>query len=67
MNTFTREDAAQKIIDFGGKVTSSVSSSTDYLIAGEKAGSKKSKAENLGVGIMNEKEFINHLSETAEK
>jgi DNA ligase (NAD+) len=66
LNTSTREEAAEKIIGFGGKVTSSVSSSTDYVIAGEKAGSKKSKAENLGVGIINEDELINHLNETAE-
>jgi len=66
LNTFTREEAAEKIINFGGKVTSSVSNSTDYIIAGEKAGSKKSKAVKLGVGIMNEDELIKHLNETVE-
>ena len=66
LNVFTREEAAEKIIGFGGKVTNSVSSSTDYIIAGEKAGSKKSKAEKLGVGIMSEKELIKHLNETEE-
>ncbi|MGB5896540.1 MAG: helix-hairpin-helix domain-containing protein, partial [Ignavibacteriaceae bacterium] len=66
LNSFTREEAAEQIIGFGGKVTSSVSSSTDYIIEGEKAGSKKSKAENLGVGIMNEDELIKHLNETVE-
>jgi len=66
LNAFTREEAEEKIIDFGGKVKSSVSSSTDYVIAGEKAGSKKSKAENLGVGILNEGELIKQLNETAE-
>jgi DNA ligase (NAD+) len=66
LNVFTREEAAEKIIGFGGKVTNSVSGSTDYIIAGEKAGSKKSKAEKLGVGIMSEKELIKHLNETEE-
>jgi DNA ligase (NAD+) len=66
LNVFTREEAEEKIIGFGGKVTNSVSRSTDYIIAGEKAGSKKSKAENLGVGIMNEDELIKHLNETEE-
>jgi len=66
LNAFTREEAAEKIIGFGGRVTSSVSNSTDYIIAGEKTGSKKSKAEKLGVGIMNEDELIRHLNETEE-
>jgi len=66
LNALTREEAAEKIINFGGKVTSSVSNSTDYIIAGEKAGSKKSKAVKLGVGIMNEDELIKHLNETVE-
>jgi DNA ligase (NAD+) len=66
LDAFTREEVAEKIIDFGGKVTSSVSSNTDYIIAGEKAGSKKSKAENLGVFIINEEELIKHLNETEE-
>src|SRR5690606_32036252 len=48
LSEFSREIASEKIINFGGKVTSSISKNTDYLIAGENAGSKLSKAEKLG-------------------
>lgn len=61
LSEFSREIASEKIINFGGKVTSSVSKNTDYLIAGENAGSKLSKAEKLGVKILNEIEFIKML------
>jgi DNA ligase (NAD+) len=67
LNSFKRrEDAGEKIIKFGGKVTSSVSKSTDYVIAGEKAGSKKSKAEKLGVGILSEEELLKYLDEATK-
>ena len=47
----------------GGKPTSSVSAKTDYLIAGEKAGSKLAKAEKLGVKTLSEDEFAELLGE----
>jgi DNA ligase (NAD+) len=47
-----REEAAELIRLHGGKVSSAVSSATDYLLAGEKAGSKKKKAEALGVKVI---------------
>jgi DNA ligase (NAD+) len=48
----------KKIIEsLGGKVSGSISKNTDYLLAGEKAGSKRNKAESLGVAILNEDEF----------
>ena len=51
-------DKFEKIIaDNGGKTTSSVSKKTTYLLAGENAGSKLDKAKQLGVKILNEKEF----------
>jgi len=52
--TMSRKEAKEYILARGGKVTGSVSSKTDYLLAGEKAGSKLTKAENLGVEIIRE-------------
>ncbi|MFN2219112.1 MAG: NAD-dependent DNA ligase LigA [Anaerolineae bacterium] len=52
--TLSREQAKELIEAQGGKVTGSVSSKTDYLVAGERAGSKLSKAEKLGVAIVDE-------------
>lgn len=54
----TRGDAKTKLEALGAKVTGSVSAKTDYLIAGEKAGSKLTKAENLGVKVLNEEQFM---------
>jgi len=52
-----REDFKAIILAHGGKVISSLSAKTDYLLAGEKAGSKLTKAEKLGVSILSEKDF----------
>jgi DNA ligase (NAD+) len=56
--TMTREDAAAKIESLGGKVSSSVSKKTDYVLAGEEAGSKLDKAQKLGVKIISEADFL---------
>ena len=56
--SMTRDEAAARVKALGGKVSSSISSKTDYLVAGEKAGSKLQKAEKLGVKILTEDEFI---------
>ena len=52
--TLSRDEAAALIEDAGGRVTSSVSKNTDFVVAGEKAGSKLEKAEKLGVQILDE-------------
>ncbi|MEO2012748.1 MAG: NAD-dependent DNA ligase LigA [Fuerstiella sp.] len=54
----SRDEAQQLIRDHGGKASGSVSGKTDYLIAGEKAGSKLTKAQGLGVRILTEEEFL---------
>ncbi len=58
---FTREDAQANIEARGGKVTSSVSKKTSYVVVGENPGSKLTKAETLGVPIVGEGEFVQLL------
>ena len=55
--TMTRDEAAKMIEDNGGKTSSSVSKKTSYVLAGEAAGSKLTKAKELGVAIITEEEF----------
>jgi DNA ligase (NAD+) len=57
LSDMTRDEAKAKIQERGGKVTGSVSKKTDYVIYGEKAGSKLSKARNLEVETLSENEF----------
>ncbi len=52
--TLTREAATERILAAGGRVASSVSKKTDYLVAGDSAGSKLEKAERLGVAVIDE-------------
>jgi DNA ligase (NAD+) len=59
--TLTREEATAKIEALGGKVTGSVSKKTDFVLAGEEAGSKLTKAQELGVKILDEAEFLKML------
>jgi DNA ligase (NAD+) len=54
---YSREQAKQLIEDAGGKVSGSVSKKTDYLLAGEEAGSKLDKAKELGVAIISEEQL----------
>ena len=55
--TLTRNEASAIIESFGGKTSSSVSKKTDYVLAGEEAGSKLDKANKLGVTVISEEEF----------
>ena len=62
LTTLTRNEAKSKALAFGAKVAGSVSAHTDYVIAGENAGSKLSKAQDLGVKIISEEDFIQIIS-----
>ena len=57
LTNFTRDEAKDMIRESGGAVSSSVSKKTDYVLAGENAGSKLQKAQELGVKIIDEEEF----------
>ena len=57
LNSLTRDEAKNLIENAGGKVSSSISKKTDFLISGEKAGSKLKRAQELGVQVINENEF----------
>ncbi|MCI8700637.1 MAG: NAD-dependent DNA ligase LigA [Clostridia bacterium] len=57
LENFTRDEASDIIEKYGGKVSSSVSKKTSYVLAGEEAGSKLTKAQSLGVQIISEAEF----------
>jgi DNA ligase (NAD+) len=63
LKDFTRDEAKEKILAQGGRVTSSVSKKTDYVVAGEDPGSKRDKAEKLVVEILDEDEFKALLGE----
>jgi DNA ligase (NAD+) len=62
LNAFTREDAKAQIESRGGKVAGSVSKKTHYVVAGEEAGSKLTKARDLGVTVLSEAEFLEMLN-----
>jgi NAD-dependent DNA ligase len=57
LTTMKRQEAAALIENHGGKVTGSVSKKTDYLLAGENAGSKLTKANDLGIQVISEEDL----------
>ena len=61
LESMERQEAKEKIRALGGQVSESVSKKTDYVIAGQEAGSKLEKAQKLGVTILTEKEFLQLL------
>ena len=63
LQNMTRDAASELIKQNGGKTSSSVSKKTDYVLAGENAGSKLDKAQNLGVIILTEDEFLEMIKE----
>lgn len=64
---YSRDDLKKIIRDNGGKVVESVSKNTSFLVAGESAGSKLERAEELGVKILDLKEFLNKVAFDAKK
>jgi DNA ligase (NAD+) len=62
LEDYSRDEAAALIEARGGRVSSSVSKKTDYVVAGEDAGSKLTKAESLGVSVLTESEFTGMLA-----
>jgi DNA ligase (NAD+) len=63
LSRFTRRDAEQLVEEQGAKATSSVSKRTDWVVAGEEAGSKLARAEKLGVTVLDEDGFLELLEE----
>lgn len=57
LEKYTRNEASELIEKYGGKVSGSVSKKTDYVLAGEDAGSKLTKAQSLGITILTEQQF----------
>ena len=67
LSSLSRDDAKSKIEALGGKVTGSVSKKTGLVIAGEEAGSKLDKAQELGVEVWDEAQFLRHLASLKER
>ena len=65
LSRLTRTEASEIIEKYGGKTSSSVSKKTDFVLAGEEAGSKLTKAESLGIKIISEDEFFEMIENNA--
>ena len=62
LKSLPRNEASEQILSRGGKIASSVSTKTDYVIVGSDPGSKYYKALDLKISILNEKEFLEHIN-----
>ena len=58
LSLFTREQAESIVVQLGGKASGSVGKATSYLVAGDKAGSKLTKARELGIPVLTEQQFL---------
>ena len=63
LNNYSRSSIKEKLETLGAKVSSSVSKKTDYVLAGAEAGSKLTKAIDLGVSVISEEEFENMIGD----
>lgn len=61
LSSMARDEAKEKLLNIGARIAGSVSAKTDFVVAGEDAGSKYAKAEKLGVKILSEEEFLGML------
>ena len=61
LSQMSRDEAKQLVRDHGGKTSDSVSKKTDFVVAGEKAGSKLTKAQDLGIEVLTEQDFLTKL------
>ena len=66
LEQYSRDEIKEIILKNGGKYLSSISKNLDYLIVGEKAGSKLQKAKDLDIDILNENEFLEKLKKGSE-
>ena len=62
LSTLGRTEASEKIKQLGGKTSSSVTKKTDFVVVGENAGSKLTKAQELGIQILTEDEFLKMIN-----
>jgi DNA ligase (NAD+) len=67
LHKYTREEAGEYIERLGGKLASSISKNTNFLIAGEKAGSKLNKAKDLGIDVLSENDMLQYFKEVTEE